>query len=518
MTRVLGTSGNDVLNGGPGDDSLVGGTGADVMAGGAGNDRYSVDNPGDQVIEAVGQGTDTVFSSVNYTLAAGQEVECLRVLNAAGLTLTGNQFSRALVGGSGADTLNGGGGNDLLNGGSGDDTLSGGGGNDNLIGGTGADTMAGGLGNDAYSVDNSDDQVIEAVGQGTDTVYCSVSFALATGQEVEYLRVRGSAGLTLTGNELNNILVGGSGDDVLDGGSGGNDQIFGGDGNDTLSTEGQSAIIRAGNGDDSIRLDGSSTSMGTVDGGAGNDTVHSADLGQFVIRNVETLDTYYGFVTGSVAQVASFDRYTAVLGPPDMQIQFSLRGAGGALDFTTGIGGQNSLQIRDAGLTSGIRITGSVNDDTMFGSAFDDTLKGGNGNDTLYGNEGRDTLDGGAANDVLNGGAGNDKLTGGGGNDVFAFDTPIGGGNNIDLITDFTPGSDIIQLDQSFYFSGLLLGQLAATQFTNGRATGSGPQIAYDQPTGALFYDSNGAAAGGASQFATLTGSPSLTAADIRIV
>ena len=48
------------------------------MSGGAGNDTYYVDNGADQVFEAVGGGTDTVWASVNYTLQAGQEVEFLR--------------------------------------------------------------------------------------------------------------------------------------------------------------------------------------------------------------------------------------------------------------------------------------------------------------------------------------------------------------------------------------------------------------------------------------------------------
>src|SRR5262245_16361313 len=185
------------------------------MEGVPANDTYFVDNAGDQVIEATSGGTDTVYSTVNYTLAPNQEVEFLRVYGSAGLSLTTNDHSTYLIGGAGTDSLTGGAGNDRLD------------------GAAGADIMAGGIGNDSYYVDNIGDQLHEEIGQGSDIVYAATSWTMALDQEIENLMAYGpgaTSDITLGGNNLNNILTGGSGNDTLNGGAG-NDRLKGGAGN-----------------------------------------------------------------------------------------------------------------------------------------------------------------------------------------------------------------------------------------------------------------------------------------------
>ena len=76
---------------------------------------------------------------------------------------------------------------------------------------TDIDTLIGGLGNDIYFVDQAEDQVVEAPGGGTDTVYASASYQLGAGEEIEYLRAFAAIGLELTGNEFDNEIIGGAG-------------------------------------------------------------------------------------------------------------------------------------------------------------------------------------------------------------------------------------------------------------------------------------------------------------------
>src|SRR6185312_7297845 len=85
-------------------------------------------------------------------------------------------------------------------------SLSGTGGADVIDGGYGAQSMSGGAGNDVYIVSSQQDTVGEKSGGGTDTLLSWVGFHLPA--NVENLVMLGNAGGWLTGNSLDNILVG----------------------------------------------------------------------------------------------------------------------------------------------------------------------------------------------------------------------------------------------------------------------------------------------------------------------
>ena len=72
------------------------------------------------------------------------------------------------------------------------------------------------------------------------------------------------------------------------------------------------------------------------------------------------------------------------------------------------------------------------------------SCSGGDGSDLLSGGKGNDILFGEAGNDIIDGGKGDDILVGGDGSDIFVFD---GGGGN-DVILDFTPGEDLLQISK----------------------------------------------------------------------
>jgi len=207
-----GGEGADVLKGFGGTDILDGGDQADTMWGGTGDDTYAVDNAGDVVTEFAGEGSDTVWASIHYTL--GDQVENLILSNIGGLNGTGNDLDNVIAGN---DYDN------LLNGGGGADTIAGNNGADIIDGGTGADTMLGGQGFDIFIVDDANDLVLEYAGEGFDQVQTSVSYSLTHGSEVEVLYAdpaTTTAAINLTGNELDNIVVGNDGINVLVGGLG----------------------------------------------------------------------------------------------------------------------------------------------------------------------------------------------------------------------------------------------------------------------------------------------------------
>ncbi|MFT3960568.1 calcium-binding protein [Propionivibrio sp.] len=219
---------DNVLTGNAGNNILDGGQGADTLVGGGGNDTYVVDQAGDTVVESASAGTDTVQSSIDYTL--GANVENLALVGAA-VVGTGNELANTLVGNAAANTLVGLAGNDTLN------------------GGAGADTLVGGTGNDIYVVDDAADEVVELAGEGTDTIQAGITVSGLVAN-VENLALTGASAIDGVGNDLDNLITGNGAANRLEG-LGGNDTLNGGNGADTL-------IGGAGN--------------DTLDGGSGNDT------------------------------------------------------------------------------------------------------------------------------------------------------------------------------------------------------------------------------------------------------
>jgi Ca2+-binding RTX toxin-like protein len=126
--QCVGTNKSDIIIGTEGDDEIDGGNGNDIIFGHAGNDKIRGGNGND--------------------------------------TLDGGDGNDELKGGNGTDVLTGGNDNDILEGENGFDVLIGGDGNDTLNGGNGADTLDGGLGDDDIKGENGPDTI--TCGDGSD--------------------------------------------------------------------------------------------------------------------------------------------------------------------------------------------------------------------------------------------------------------------------------------------------------------------------------------------------------------
>lgn len=384
--EITGNERDNELEGRGGNDRLDGGEGADRMMGGAGDDMYFVNQAGDLVIESAGEGRDSVYSSVDYTLEANVETLSLVGFAANGI---GNAIDNVLVGNQYANRLEG---------------LDG---DDRLDGFTGIDEMIGGLGNDTYVVMEAADRVIELPGGGDDLIESWISYAL--GDDLENLVLMGSATVGqgnalnngIVGNNENNRLFGGIGNDSIFGGNG-NDEVFGGTGNDYINGANDNDSLAGEDGDD------------TITGGFGNDQIDGGAGRDMLDGSVDNDMLYGGLGDDTLDGGDGDDRLQG-----DAGIDIMRGGAGNDLyivdhggDQTIDIGGGQDLVHSTASHTLGegvesLLLQGSAHINGT-GNGLDNYMEGNSGQNVLRGLGGNDYLRG-SSNDTLIGGTGDDR-------------------------------------------------------------------------------------------------------------
>jgi Ca2+-binding RTX toxin-like protein len=483
--RIFGLASNDILIGGIGADFLDGGLGNDTMRGGAGNDIYVVDSSTDIVIEinglaAVGNaaqraafnGIDTVESSAaTYTLA--NYVENLTLTGTGDINGTGNSLDNIIIGNSGDNVLNG---------------------------GAGIDTMSGGAGNDTYVVDVLGDVIVEADNGGTDTILASRTYSLDTTATayVENLTLTGTANRNGTGNALDNVIMGNSGNNTLNGGTAGADTLIGGAGNDiyvidhagvtvielvgdgtdtvqtsvtttlsdnveNLTLTGTTAIngtgnagnnIIIGNDNDNI-LDAGTAGTDILRGGLGNDTYIVDHAGVTVVETgagTDTIQSSVDFTLAANVENLTLTGSAAINGTGNTGANTiigndaanNINGGGGAgVDTLIGGGGNDTYVVSNTGTTV-VEATGGGTDTAQSSASFtlganvENLTLTGTGNTAATGNTDANVIVGNTGNNIITGGGSADTLTGGLGKDTFVVlattDSSVGAS---DVITDF---------------------------------------------------------------------------------
>ena len=425
---------------------------ANVMIGTPGNDTFIVDDAGDTIIEVVGQGTDTVMSSVSYVLPD----------NVENLTLTGYADLAA-------------GGNTLVN------VITGNAGNNVLTTDDGRDTLIGGAGDDVYYV-GAGTAIVEALQGGLDLAIGSWSFTLPDNVEnFASTPTNASFALRYVGNASDNVITGSVQStfwDTYDGGAGADtlvslidkgffyidnagDRIVSADakvfssidwtlasGHSDLTLIGSSAISGTGNARANV-LDGSANAAANILIGGAGDDIYRVGAGDRVVeladQGNDTVQFAYrpsdGILRVDSIDATSIERFVV---DPGVAGTITVEGSARPEDIALG----NEEYVYGKPYASGV-LRGQGGADTLTGGHGNDRIEGGDGddllsfadafagNDTFVGGAGNDVVRAGGGSDQLEGNAGDDSLDGGAGNDVYLF----GLGDGQDVISEAADAS-----------------------------------------------------------------------------
>jgi hypothetical protein len=463
---IIGNIADNSLVGAGDNDTLVGAEGVDTLIAGEGDDLLIIDDE-DSVVDG-GEGVDSVESEfdVDLTTARFTGVENITLLDR--YTISGEEGAEPELAEEQAiygigDSL--------------DNIIVGNSAGNILIGGEGVDELYGGEGDDTLVVDLSDAAVDG--GEGIDLVQSEDDVNLSEERfvdienvtlldryvdvELDYIQAT-----TVVGSSLSNIITGNLADNSLDGGAG-SDEVYGGGGDDTLfggvsPFDDEGAInlqdlddtLDGGAGDD-LLIGGSG--MDSLYGGAGSDTLRIDDA-SFTDNPSDGEDIADGgddtdwVVSSSNVELGNDGRFSNIENA-QLENRYELDENGDsvlAADQNTDATGDDLANF----------LIGNIGDNEIRGEAGNDTLYGGDslvsgldsydgGDDALDGGLGSDLLLGGGGNDTLTGGGGgNDTLTGDDGADWFIIGNELGnayGTGTFALITDFTVGTDMLQLN-----------------------------------------------------------------------
>jgi Ca2+-binding RTX toxin-like protein len=435
----------------------------DRLIGSRGNDTFVVLSQ-DVKIEDPSGGTDTVESSVNFSIASHRLIENLVLSGSGNISATGNAKANSIFGNSGNNKLDGG--TDFA-----------------------ADTLIGGAGNDTYVIRDFSDTVVEVADQGSDTIETTInSIALSDFRitNVENLTFVGSGSSTLAGNELANFISGGSGADTIFGEE--DDTLAGGrgddwfkvldasvvlvegsgalDGNDTISTALSTYTFAAFDyievldytGASNSSLTGNSISnsifgglsvKNTIDGGSGDDYIFGGD----------TTDSLFGGLGDDTLVVTRWaDIPVGALGA-------ALRSGVGTDTLNGGEGNdwyvvnsqsaytfQEVAEFKDGIRSDSNTIASSVNYSLKYNSNISNNIKnlyliggdslvgtGSDSSNTITGNDGANTLNAAVGDDTVFGGLGADRVLGDTGNDTLYG----GGAPQTDIAADASTPIDL---------------------------------------------------------------------------
>ncbi|HWS25746.1 MAG TPA: Ig-like domain-containing protein, partial [Xanthomonadales bacterium] len=388
-----GFGGADLISGGAGNDLLDAGDDlqTDTLVGGTGDDQYVVDGWGaglpDQIVEAPGEGRDSVSSRNSYVLPAN--VENLQLIGLVDANATGNALPNLLTGNFQNNRVNG------------ED------GNDTLDGGGGMDTLWGGSGDDLYIVRSGNEVLQELAGEGRDTVQSAFSSSL--NPEFEILALTGDSAINGTGNALDNLITGNAADNVLDGGAGA-DTLYGSAGDDLYVVDSLDDVVMDSSGDDTIRTSVSGYALTTADvenlvltgaarSGSGNgwanrltgnplDNLLDGGGGDDTLDGAAGLDTLIG---GAGDDVYCIDSTTDIL----------IEDADGGVDtILSWVSWTLGAQFENLTLAESLSSIDPLLDINGTGNSKANRITGNFGFNVLDGGPGADTMDGGESRDI----------------------------------------------------------------------------------------------------------------------